>query len=192
MHTIQIIGVGKVGSSAAFAILSKDLGHVILTDVDELRLDAEFYDLSVYSRHIGLDSNAYVRKSAGLVWASIYVLCCGKARKDDSVSRESLFEHNWLIIKPYVERIAVLNPEAWILVVGNPSTLIAKECMNYLPRVIPMGLLTDRIEDSLSSVRGCHECNKKDDVGLGIFKAKGGSVFGICGEIIATIEELEE
>jgi len=192
MHTIQIIGVGKVGSVTAFGILSKDLGHVILTDVDESRLDAEFYDLSVYAKHIGLDNNHYVRKSASLLWASIYVFCCGKTRKSPDETRESLFEYNWSIIKPYVERISVLNPEAWILVVSNPSTQIAKECMNYLPRVIPMGLLTDRIEDSLSGIHGYHELNKRFDVGDFIFRLKGGSVFGIVGEIIETLSELEE
>jgi malate/lactate dehydrogenase len=192
MHTIQVIGVGKVGSTIAFGILSKELGHVILTDADEPRLDAEFYDLSIYAKHIGLDSNCYVRKSSSLVWASVYVFCCGKARRDDSVSRESLFADNWKIIQPYVDKIAVLNPEAWCMIVTNPSTMIAKECMSYLPRVIPIGLLTDKIEDSLSCLHGSHECNKKDDVGLQIFKTKGYTCFGVCGEVIRTIQELEE
>jgi malate/lactate dehydrogenase len=192
MHAIQIIGVGRVGSSVAFGILSRDLGHVILTDVDMDRLDAEFYDLSVYARHVGLDEKCYVRRSADLLWADIYVFCCGKSRKSPIETRESLFGHNWSIIKPYVERISVLNPEAWILIISNPSTQIAKECMSYIPRVIPMGLLTDRIEDLLSSVHGFHESNIKEDIGLQIFKTKGGSAFGICGEVVATIEKLEE
>lgn len=191
IQIIQIIGgAGRVGMAIAQGILTKELDHVILTDIDKPKLNAELNDLSVYCQHLFLSRCA--SESDETNEASIYVFCCGKSRKNENVSRKSLFDDNWKIIKPYIEKIAKINPEAWIIIVSNPSTLIAKECMNYLPRVIPMGLLTDRIEESLTCVHGSHENNKKNDVGSEIFKVLGGSRLGVAGEVIALVSQLSE
>lgn len=168
----------------AQGIVSFHLDNVTLTDIDEERLSSEVHDLNVYCEHLNLFKAS---TSKDIVPAEVYIISCGKSRKDDSIPRESLFTDNWNIIKPYVEKIAKMNPKSWILVVSNPSTLIAKECLNYLPRVIPMGLLTDRIEEGHSCIYGCHESTKKDDIGSEIFRVSGGSKYGISGEVIQTL-----
>lgn len=183
---IQIFGCGRVGMAIAQGIVSFHLDNVTLTDIDEERLSSEYHDLNVYCKHLNLFEAS---TSKDVVPANVYIISCGKSRKDDSVPRESLFTDNWNIIKPYVEKIAIMNPKSWILLVTNPSTLLAKECLNYLPRVIPMGLLTDKIEEEYSCIYGCHEKNMKTNIGDEIFRISGGSKYGIAGEVLATLNQ---
>lgn len=188
MTKIQIFGVGIVGSTIASLIISKfKFVDLILTDTNKDLLYSQFYELKVLSKHI--NPTAIIKKSSDVEKADIYIICCGKRRKKEQPKIE-LFEENWNIIEPIIEEISLQNNKSWTLIVTNPPTALSQKAMDYIPRVIPIGLITDDIEKKLLSVSGSHEYNDDIDIGEQIFEKKGYTNFGVSGEVINTLNTI--
>jgi len=187
---IQIIGIGRVGSTIASLLIASNIdSDIILTDINGELMMAEYYDLSVMARQFRFYGRLLY--SSDIQKADIYVIVCGESRKPYSgMSKQGLYESNLKIVEPVFKQIAELSPCSWTLIATNPSSLLARKGLDYIQKAIPLGLETDTIEDRLSQLFGRHETIHKQDIGEYIFRTKGYTNFGIAGEAVRIIRQL--
>lgn len=187
MKTIQVIGTGNVGSQIAFGILCRfEKVRLVLTEKDGELLDAQYFDLA--SANMMLNRNRLVR-SESIIRADVYVLTAGRATKGTE-SRKSVSQSNIPICRDIFERIAEINPLAWVLVVTNPSHMVAQEGLRHLQRVIPMGKMLDMTRARMTIPQGTHESPWSRDIFQDIMARKGYTAFGPAGEVIHILEEI--
>lgn len=130
-NKVTIIGAGHVGATTAQRIILKDLADVVLIDIDRdlprgkamdlaeaapiERTDAEIIGLADYEAAAGSD---------------VVVVCAGHPRKPGML-RSYLLEVNAAIVREIVEKVAVVAPEAVLIVVTNPIDLMCQVALKY-------------------------------------------------------------
>jgi len=187
LKTIQVIGVGNVGAQVAFGILCRFRGvRLILTDKAREFLEAQYYDLA--SANMMLNRNRLIVTDS-VTFANIYVLVAGHNTKNNK-SRDSLYADNLPICRGIFEKIAQLNPRAWVLVVTNPSHKMAQEGLRHLQRVIPTGKMLDTTRTRMTDPQGTHENPWTKDIYQAIMASKGCTAFGPAGEVLKLLEEI--
>ena len=137
MKTICIIGAGRVGASAAFALVLKGHRNIHIYDIDRKRATGEAMDLC----------DAAGEPSAVSAWdelkrADVYVMSAGKPRTAD-MTRQDLYAFNAGISEPIFRRIAELNPAAHVIVATNPSDEIAELARKHLKNVTVSAYIND-------------------------------------------------
>ncbi|MBM3304248.1 MAG: hypothetical protein FJY76_04055 [Candidatus Aenigmarchaeota archaeon] len=137
MKTICIIGAGRVGASAAFALVLKGFRNIHLYDIDQKRAQGEAMDLCDVAGEAGA-----VEAWDELKKADIYVMAAGRPRTAD-MSRLDLLEFNAKISEPVFRRIAELNPAAHVIVATNPSDEIADIAKKYLKNIVVSAFIND-------------------------------------------------
>jgi len=154
---VAIVGIGFVGSSAAYALMLKNIAaELILVDVNVDRCEGEVLDLSD-----ALSFSSASKVVAGTLQdaakADIIVITVGRNRivKSDK-SRLDLLEANTKIMSSIIKEMLPINPRAVILVVSNPvdvMTYVTQE-LSDLPRSQVLGsgtwLDTQRLRNLLS------------------------------------------
>ncbi len=130
MVKISIIGSGRVGSTAAFIILERDLcDELVLLDIDAERCKGEALDIrhslsamNTTSKVVGTDDYTLTKGS------DLIIITAGIPRKPGE-SRLDLSKKNIGIMKEIVENIIKFNKECMLMVVSNPV-----DVMTYEPR----------------------------------------------------------
>jgi len=116
---IAVVGVGKVGSSFAYAALLRGLAsELVLIDKDAARAQGEAMDL----QHTIPFSNAVEVRAGNMLdtaGAAITVICAGQRPKPGQGPSDVL-EHNAAVIKEIIPQIAEANPDGIILVATSP------------------------------------------------------------------------
>lgn len=122
---VSIIGAGVVGSTTAFALISRNIPvSITLVDVDETRCHGEILDLSdagTFSHAPAIEETTFA--DAGK--ADIIVIAAG-ARQKPNQKRTELIAENRVIMKKIIEGIAPINPNAIIIVVSNPVDALTR------------------------------------------------------------------
>ncbi len=135
--SICIIGCGRVGSAAAFALVLRGYRNIHIHDIDRKKARGEAMDLCDAAGEAGaVDSWDEIKR------ADIYVIAAGKPRTAD-MTRQDLFEFNAGISEPIFKRIAELNPAAHVIVATNPSDEIADIAKKYLKNVTVSACIVD-------------------------------------------------
>jgi malate/lactate dehydrogenase len=135
--SICMVGAGRVGASAAFALVMAGYRNIHVFDIATDRASGEAMDLQdATGREDAVDAWAELNK------ADIYVVSAGKPRTAD-MSRQDLFEFNRGVCEPIFQKIASLNPDARVIVISNPSDEIAELARKSLKHVIPAGAVLD-------------------------------------------------
>jgi len=200
---VCIIGAGRVGASAAFALVLKGFRNIRIHDIDMNRAKGEAMDLCDAAG----DANA-----AG-VWseirkADIYVMAAGKPRTAD-MTRQDLYGFNAGISEPIFRRIAELNPDAHVIVATNPSDEIADIARKYLKNVTVSAFINDTKRASIVFGRpvrlsGTHSdrkfiglkpaeeklIEKYNGRAAEIIGLKGCTQWGVASEIAELVERL--
>ncbi|HLW72530.1 MAG TPA: L-lactate dehydrogenase [Candidatus Babeliales bacterium] len=132
---IAIIGAGSVGSTAAYALLLKNIAaEIILIDIDEIRCQGEILDLS---DALSFDGTSRIRAGTAqdAAKANIIIIAAGKAQNPDE-TRQKLFSANKAIISNIFTSIKPINPQAIIIMVTNPldSLTSLAQSLSGLPR----------------------------------------------------------
>jgi len=182
---VQIIGLGNVGFTTALLLLNKNIDEIVLYDKDRTKTIYQYYELYTINKLVSGDCKLI--SADCIVNADVYVISAGLSRRDTSQTRESLYEENKKIIHEICEKIMFINQFAFIIIATNPPTELCKTCLEYVPRVIPAGLETDSIENSIIK-KNKHE-GYIIDVGDYVFSHKGYTV-SVAGEIVKIIESL--
>ena len=121
--SVAIIGAGNVGSTAAYALMMRNLvSSLILVDVDEKRCQGEVYDLiGALSFGGASDIQKGTMKDAGQ--ADIAIIAAGKAQKPNQ-TRLELLQANKSIMQSIIESMQPLRKDLIIIVVTNPVDIL--------------------------------------------------------------------
>jgi malate dehydrogenase len=124
-NKITVVGAGFVGSTAAHWAASKELGDVVLVDINEGAAKGKALDLFEASPVEQFDSRITGTSNyADTADSDIVILTAGIPRKP-GMSRDDLLAINSKIVKDCTEGIAKHSPNCTIIVVSNPLDAMA-------------------------------------------------------------------
>lgn len=146
---ITIIGAGKIGSSAAFNILSRRLSDVVLIDTSQDAVFGEALDLMQAAPAVEFDGKILgTSDMAEMQESDLVIVTAGRARLP-GMTRLDLADQNAAVIRSIVKEIVRYAPGCRIMVVTNPvdvMTLVAlKESGFERNRVFGMGSILDTL-----------------------------------------------
>lgn len=149
MHksTVAIIGVGAVGSTAAYTLLMRGFAaKIILVDINKERCRGEIEDLRD-ARPFGSGAIDVVQGTLeDAARADIIVIAAGIAQKPGQ-TRVDLLETNKKVILSLLQGLQPINPNAIIIMVTNPVDVLTLLAQNtgILPRnqIFGSGTLLD-------------------------------------------------
>ena len=144
---LTVIGAGFVGSTCAHWAASKELGDVVLLDINEGSAKGKSLDLFEASPVEGFDSKvlgtADYKDTAD---SDVVIITAGLPRKP-GMSRDDLLATNAKIMKDVCLGIKEHSPNAVVIIVSNPldaMAYVAKEVLGFpRERVIGMAGILD-------------------------------------------------
>ncbi len=144
---ITVIGAGFVGSTAAHWAAQKELGDVVLLDINDGAAKGKALDLFESSPVEGFDSRvtgtSQYKDTAG---SDVVILTAGLPRKP-GMSRDDLLATNAKIVKDCCIGIKEFSPNATVIVVSNPldaMAFVAKQVTGFpRERIIGMAGVLD-------------------------------------------------
>ncbi|MCB0361325.1 MAG: malate dehydrogenase [Bdellovibrionales bacterium] len=144
---ITVVGAGFVGSTCAHWAAAKELGDVVLVDVNEGVAKGKALDLFEASPVVGFDSRIIGTKNyQDTADSDVVIITAGLPRKP-GMSRDDLLSTNAKIMKSVCLGIREFSPNAVAIIVSNPldaMAFVAKETLGYpADRVIGMAGILD-------------------------------------------------
>ncbi|MES3037878.1 MAG: malate dehydrogenase [Bdellovibrionota bacterium] len=144
---IAVIGAGFVGSTAAHWAAQKELGDVVLLDINDGVAKGKALDLFESSPVEGFDSRVTGTSDyKDIADADVVILTAGIPRKP-GMSRDDLLATNAKIVKDCCEGIKKYAPESVVIVVSNPldaMAFVAKQVTGFpRERIIGMAGVLD-------------------------------------------------
>ena len=144
---LTVVGAGFVGSTCAHWAAAKELGDVVLVDINEGAAKGKALDLFEASPVEGFDSRitgtSDYKDTAG---SDVVIITAGLPRKP-GMSRDDLLATNAKIMKSVCEGIKEHSPNAVVIIVSNPldaMAYVAKEVLGFpRERVIGMAGILD-------------------------------------------------
>ena len=119
-NKIALIGAGNIGGTLAHLAGLKNLGDVVLFDVNSGVAKGKALDIEQSSVVEGYDSSMIGTDSyADIEGADVVIVTAGIARKP-GMSRDDLMNTNVSIIKTVAEGIKKHAPNAFVIVITNP------------------------------------------------------------------------
>jgi malate dehydrogenase len=142
-NKIAVIGAGFVGSTCAHWAAARELGDVVVLDINEGAAQGKSLDLMqagpVYKFDTQVKGTSQYEDIAG---SDIVIITAGMPRKP-GMSRDELVGINAKIVKDVCEGIKVHAPESFVIVVCNPMDAMAVYAKKILgfprERVLGMG-----------------------------------------------------
>lgn len=117
---ISIIGSGFVGSTCAHWAASKELGDVVLIDINGDAAKGKALDLFEASPVEGFDSRLTGGSDYALTAGSdVVVITAGLPRKP-GMSRDDLLATNAKIVRECAQNVAKYSPNSVLIIVSNP------------------------------------------------------------------------
>ncbi len=145
MHTrkkISVIGAGFVGSTCAHWAAAKELGDVVLLDVNEGAAKGKALDLFEASPVEQFDSMVKGSSNyADIAGSDVVIITAGIPRKP-GMSRDDLLATNAKIMKEVCVGVKQHAPNSVVIVVSNPldaMAFVAKEVLGF-PRNRVLGM----------------------------------------------------
>jgi malate dehydrogenase len=146
---ITIVGAGKVGSSAAFSILGRRIGDVLLVDVSENVALGEALDMMQAAPAIEFDGRIEGTSDYRKMQGSDLVIVTAGFPRQPGMNRIDLINKNAAITKSIVREVVKYAPECNLMMVTNPvdvMTYVAyKESGFERNRVFGMGNILDTL-----------------------------------------------
>ena len=145
---VTIIGAGSVGSTTAFALLTRGVAsEVVLIDVNTSKALGEALDIKQATPFID-NCDIYAGSYADAVGSDFVIITSGIGRKPGQ-SRLELVQTNIGIIKQIAGEIVKAAPNAIYILVANPVDILTYAFLKYtgLPKrqVIGTGTVLDTI-----------------------------------------------
>lgn len=145
---VTIIGAGSVGSTTAFALLTRGVAsEVVLIDVNTSKALGEALDIKQATPFID-NCDIYAGSYADAVGSDFVIITSGIGRKPGQ-SRLELVQTNIGIIKQIASEIVKVAPNAIYVLVANPVDILTYAFLKYtgLPKrqVIGTGTVLDTI-----------------------------------------------
>ena len=119
-NKIALIGAGNIGGTLAHLASLKNLGDVVLVDVNDGVAKGKALDISQSSAVEGFSAEISAGNDFSLIENSdVVIVTAGIARKP-GMSRDDLMATNTSIIKSVGENIKKFAPNAFVIVITNP------------------------------------------------------------------------
>ena len=164
---IEIIGVGKLGSTVAFVLLPI-ADKIILTDIKDL--SGELLDLKHAAKGLGLTTEITLTKEKN---PDYVILCAGRPRMDE----KDILDDNYITIVPILEDLTNrISPDTTVVVMTNPVEKMTK----FVSEILKCKVVNP--EEELMKIRD----NK--ELGWEIVKSKGYSNWGPSVSVLNLIE----
>lgn len=147
MRKVTIVGAGKVGVTAVYALLlSGEVGEIMLFGRSRSKLVGEKLDLE-HARALASETTISISDDyADLKGTDIFVFCAGAAQAPGE-TRLQLAAKNLHIVDQMVPSLLAAAPEAVLLMVANPVDLLTYRACELLQlpagRVFGSGTLLD-------------------------------------------------
>ena len=144
---ISLLGAGQIGGTLAHLITIKELGNVVLFDIDEGLAKGKALDIA-QSTPVSGSSTSQVGTSnyEDTKNSDVIIITAGIPRKP-GMSRYDLLGTNLKIIKQVAQGIKKTSPNAFVICITNPLDVIAMAFQKYsgLPtnKVIGMAGILD-------------------------------------------------
>lgn len=165
---ISVIGVGKVGSTAAFLIAMDGLaGELVLWNRTASVARAEAMDIQQACAFIPHRVGVRAGNAEDTAGSDILVMCASVPMPRDMADRGELAGGNAALMRELLPRFVALSPGAIIVNVTNPMDAITGRILQISgfpwQRVIGTGTLVDsaRFRDLLSQQVGIHPLDLK-------------------------------
>lgn len=144
---ITVIGAGFVGSTAAHWAAQKELGDVVLLDINEGAAKGKALDLFEASPVEQFDSHVTgTANYADIANSDVVIVTAGIPRKP-GMSRDDLLATNAKIVKTCCEGIKQYAPNSVVIIVSNPldaMCFVAKQTLGFpRERIIGMAGVLD-------------------------------------------------
>ena len=144
---ISVIGAGFVGSTCAHWAAQKELGDVVLLDINEGSAKGKALDLFEASPVEGFDSRVTGTADYKDIGGSDVVIVTAGLPRKPGMSRDDLLATNAKIMKSVCEGIKEFAPQSTVIVVSNPldaMAMVAKETLGFpRERIIGMAGILD-------------------------------------------------
>ncbi|MBU6140268.1 MAG: malate dehydrogenase [Proteobacteria bacterium] len=156
-NKIALVGAGNIGGTLAHLAGLKNLGDVVVLDVNEGVAKGKALDLEQSSVVENFDAN-FVGTSnySDIAGADVVIVTAGIARKP-GMSRDDLMATNTSIIKAVAEGIKEHAPNAFVIVITNPldAMVYVMQKVSGLPvnKVVGMAGVLDSSRMSLFLAR---------------------------------------
>ncbi|HEY1095982.1 MAG TPA: malate dehydrogenase [Alphaproteobacteria bacterium] len=136
---IALIGAGQIGGTLALLAGQKQLGDVVLIDINEGTAKGKALDLAQLSPVAGFDAGYTGGADYALIQdADVVIVTAGVPRKP-GMSRDDLIGINKGVIKAAGEQIKKYAPNAFVIVVTNPLDVmvgVMQETTGFKPNKV--------------------------------------------------------
>ena len=139
---ISVIGAGFVGSTCAHWAASKELGDVVLIDINGDAAKGKALDLFEASPVEVFDSNVQGGSDYALTANSDVVIITAGLPRKPGMSRDDLLSTNAKIVKECAAQAAKYSPNSVLIIVSNPLDAMCHVAMNAsgFPRERVLGM----------------------------------------------------
>src|SRR3989338_1549932 len=139
---ISVIGAGFVGSTCAHWAASKELGDVVLIDINGDAAKGRALDLFEASPVEGFDSAVVGGDDYALTKESDVVIITAGLPRKPGMSRDDLLATNARIVKTCAQNVAKYSPNCVIIIVSNPLDAMCHVAMQAtgFPRERVLGM----------------------------------------------------
>lgn len=139
---ISVIGAGFVGSTCAHWAASKELGDVVLIDINGEAAQGKALDLFEASPVEGFDSNIQGGSDYALTANSDVVIITAGLPRKPGMSRDDLLATNAKIVKDCASQAAKYSPHSVLIIVSNPLDAMCHVAMTAsgFPRERVLGM----------------------------------------------------
>jgi len=121
-NKITVVGAGFTGATTALMLAQKELGDVVLVDIEQLEnpTKGKALDMLEATPVLGVDSNIIgTSKYEDTKESDVVIITAGVARKP-GMSRDDLVNTNAGIVKSVCEKIKETSPNAYVIILSNP------------------------------------------------------------------------
>ena len=139
---IALIGAGQIGGTLAHLIGLKELGDVVLFDIQEGIPDGKALDIAEASPVDGFDARfAGAQSYEAIKGADVVIVTAGVARKP-GMSRDDLLEINLKVMEQVGAGIRKYAPDAFVVCITNPldAMVWALQKFSGLPSNMVVGM----------------------------------------------------
>ena len=152
-NKISLIGSGNIGGTLAHLIGLKNLGDIVLFDINSGVAEGKALDIEQSSVIEDFDSNITgTNDYKDIADSDVIIVTAGIARKP-GMSRDDLMATNIAVMKSVAEGIKKYSPQAFVIVVTNPLDVMVYALQKFagLPtnKVIGMAGVLDSARFSL-------------------------------------------
>ncbi len=156
-NKISLIGAGNIGGTLAHLAGLKNLGDVVILDINEGTAQGKALDIEQSSVAEDFDANLIgTQDYKDIADSDVIIVTAGIARKP-GMSRDDLLNTNTAIIKSVAQNIKKYSPNAFVIVITNPldAMVYVMQKVSGLPvnKVVGMAGVLDSSRMSLFLAR---------------------------------------